>query len=83
MKYVEISADQHRKGFRLSPQCRPDVGEACEVSGPNSDDDEGYVFAGTKLLWADDTFCLYGNVGFYPVLNKWEHVIFRPLTSAT
>lgn len=67
------------KGLRVEPQYRPTVGDACLVSGPNEDNDDGYVWSETVLLWSNGLFVLYGREGFWPVLHKWEHVLFRPL----
>lgn len=58
---------------------RPDVGERCLMSGPNMDDDDGYIFHETEVLWKDDKFVLYGNKGMWPILNKWDHIIAKPL----
>ncbi len=65
------------KGLRRLPPYRPAVGTQCEVSGPNCDNDEGYTWSDTTVLWSDDTFVLYGRQGYWPVLNKWEHCLFR------
>jgi hypothetical protein len=67
------------KGLRVEPKYIPQVGEQCLVSGPNEDNDSGYVYGETTVLWLDDTFVLYGKKGFWPVLNKLEHVLFKPL----
>lgn len=58
---------------------RPVAGTRCLLSGPNEDNEQGYVFGETTILWRNDTFVLYGNAGCWPVLNKWEHVIAKPL----
>ena len=68
------------KGLRRLPPYRPAAGARCLVSGPNCDDDSGYVFGETTILWSNDVFVLYGNEGFWPVLHKWEHCLFRPLS---
>lgn len=56
---------------------RPPAGTRCLLSGPNEDDENGYVFSETTILWCDETFVLYGNPGFWPQLYKWDHVIAR------
>ena len=61
---------------------RPEAGVRCLLSGPNEDDDSGYVFGETTILWRDDTFVLYGTPGYWPVLHKWDHVIAKPLGTA-
>lgn len=60
---------------------RPDAGTRCLLSGPNEDDNTGYVFHETTILWRNDTFVLYGIEGYWPVLNKWDHVRVKPLES--
>jgi hypothetical protein len=57
----------------------PKVGEVCLISPPNCDDENGYVYVSFKVLWKDDIFILYGNEGFYPNLNKLEHVSIKEL----
>lgn len=61
---------------------RPPAGTRCLISGPNEDDESGYVFGETVVLWQDETFVLYGDKGFWPVLRKWEHIIAKPLCVA-
>lgn len=53
----------------------PEVGEKVLISGPNSKD-----YIETEVLWFDETFILYGKKGFWPCLNKREHVAIKPLT---
>lgn len=64
------------KGFEKT--FRPKSGRAL-VSGPHMDNMEGYVFLEYDILWANDTFVLYGNEGFWPNLARWEHVIAKPM----
>jgi hypothetical protein len=71
------------KGLRVEPKYFPKVGEVCLVSGPNEDNDQGYVWGETTLLWSNDIFVLYGRDGFWPVLHKWEHVLFKPRENTT
>lgn len=61
---------------------RPKIGERCLVSPPNCDDDNGYVFQEYNILWSNDIFVLYGNDGYYPNMDKWEHIIAKPLSAA-
>jgi hypothetical protein len=61
---------------------RPEAGTRCLVSGPNCDNDDGYIFTEFDILWRNDTFVLYGNTNCYPNLNRWEQVIAKPLPSA-
>lgn len=58
---------------------RPTAGARCLISGPNCDDDSGYVFFEGDILWCDEVFVLYGNDGKWPVLNKWDHVLMKPM----
>lgn len=60
---------------------RPRVGERCLISGPNCDDDDGYVFGEFEVLWKDDVFLLYGKDGCWPNLSKWDLVIAKPLST--
>lgn len=60
---------------------RPEAGTRCLISGPNCDDENGYMFGEFEVIWGDDTFVLYGNDGFWPNLHKWDHVIAKPLKS--
>jgi len=57
---------------------RPDVGERCLISGPNMDDEDGYVFYETEILWKNETFVLHGNPGRWPNLNMWQQIIAKP-----
>lgn len=68
------------KGLRRLPPYRPVPGTRCEESGPHCDDDNGYTWKPTTILWSNDIFVLYGNEGYWPVLHKWEHCLFRPLS---
>lgn len=65
------------KGLRVEPKYLPEIGEVCLASGPNEDDDSGYVWGEVTLHWRDDVFCLYGVPGCWPVLHKLEHVLFK------
>ncbi len=56
----------------------PKAGEKCLISGPNCDDENGYVYGLFEVLWINGTFILYGNKGFWPNLNKIEHISIRP-----
>ena len=52
----------------------PSVGERVFISGPNHDNDEGYIYGLVEVYWMNDTFILYGNEGYHPNLHKIEHV---------
>ena len=65
----------------LNSKYRPEVGEACLISGPNCDNEDGYVFGEMELLWKDETFVLYGSPGCWPNLTKWELIIAKPLNT--
>ncbi|MBY3162077.1 hypothetical protein HFO65_15695 [Rhizobium laguerreae] len=67
------------KGLRVEPKYLPEVGTRCLVSGPNCDDDNGYVWSETTVLWINHIFVLYGSEGYWPNLEKLEHVLFKPL----
>ena len=58
---------------------RPAAGTVCLLSGPNCDDGERYVFAEMTILWSNANFVLYGRDGCWPNLNKWDHVLCKPL----
>jgi len=64
----------------LNSTYRPEAGTVCLISGPNCDNDEGYVFSEFTVLWSNDIFVLYGNEGFWPNLYKWDHVIAKEIT---
>ena len=54
---------------------RPEAGTICLISGPNCDDDSGYLFDKFTLLWRNDIFVLYGNESCWPNLHKWDHIL--------
>ena len=58
---------------------RPEAGTVCLFSGPNCDDADGYTFVQVEILWRDDIFVLAGVKGCWPTLNKWDHVLAKPL----
>jgi hypothetical protein len=58
---------------------RPEAGSMCLISPPNCDDGNGYVFMEAEVLWTDDTFLIYRKPGCYPCVNKWVHVICKPM----
>jgi hypothetical protein len=53
--------------------------EVVLISGPNCDNEQGYVYGEYKILWQDDIFILYGSEGNWPNLNKKEHVKIKKL----
>ncbi len=57
----------------------PKVGETCLFSGPNCDDENGFVYVSVEVLFADETFIITRTPGCWPVVNKWEHVRCKPL----
>lgn len=79
-EWREVEIAHLLKGRRRSPAYFPTTGETCEVSGPNQDDDNGYTWGATVVLWQNDIFVLYGRKGFWPILHKHEHVLFRPVS---
>lgn len=79
MQEVPNLSGHHTKGANSA--YRPAIGETCLVSGPNCDDANGYVFAEMDILWASEIFVLYGRAGYWPNLNRWEHVWCKPLTA--
>lgn len=81
-EWREVQTTHLLKGYRRSPAYFPATGEVCEVSGPNCDNADGYTWGETTVLWQNEVFVLYGSEGFWPVLHKHEHVMFRPLTAA-
>lgn len=58
---------------------RPTPGTLCLISGPNCDDENGYVYGEFTILWCNDIFVLYGNDGKWPNLEKWDHISVKPL----
>jgi len=78
-EWREIEYNHALKGRRVNPAYFPSTGEVCEISGPNCDDDKGYTWGETTVLWQNEMFVLYGKDGYWPVLHKHEHVLFRPL----
>jgi hypothetical protein len=81
-EWREIEYNHSLKGRRLNPAYFPSTGEVCEISGPNCDDDKGYTWGETTVLWQNEMFVLYGKDGYWPVLHKHEHVLFRPLPAS-
>ena len=57
---------------------RPDVGTTCLISGPNHDNETGYVFSEMEILWRDDTFVVCRIPGCWPVVWKWDHICCKP-----
>ena len=58
----------------------PKAGQKCLFSGPNCDDENGYVFIEVEVLWSDDTFVITRIPGCWPIVNKWEHIICKDVT---
>jgi len=58
---------------------RPEAGTTCLISPPHCDDDSGYVFGEYDILWKDDLFVLYRKEGCWPNIEKWDHLIAKPL----
>ena len=58
---------------------RPKAGDACLISGPHMDNDDGFVFGEFKVLWCDSIFLCYQKVNCWPVVGKWEHVIAKQI----
>ena len=69
------------RGKGANSTYRPEAGTLCLVSGPNCDDYDGYTFGQMDILWRDDIFVLYRTEGCWPVLNKWDHVLCKPIES--
>lgn len=72
-----IEVLSYRKGAACS--YRPTPGAVCEISGPNCDNDQGYVYQQGEVLWTDATFIVWRVPGCWPIVNKWEHIRSRPL----
>ncbi|MEJ5019266.1 MazG-like family protein [Ochrobactrum vermis] len=81
-EWREIEISHALKGRRVNPAYSPAIGEVCEISGPNCDDDKGYTWGETTVLWQNEMFVLYGKAGYWPVLHKHEYVLFRPLPAS-
>ncbi len=58
---------------------RPPAGTTCEISGPNQDDDSGYRYIAATVCWVDENFIVWQVQDCWPNVNKWEHVLCRPL----
>ena len=58
---------------------RPQAGTVCMASLPHEDDENGYVFFRTTILWRDDVFFCARRGENWPDVFKWEHVICKPL----
>lgn len=69
------------KGLRdvYPPNFSPQLDELILYSGPNMDDDNGYVWCETYFRWENDNFILTQNKGCWPALNRREHCILRPI----
>jgi hypothetical protein len=76
---VDVPQRLHLKGCRTGRQFRPCVGQECEVSGPNCDNDDGYTWSKTTILRVDDDCVTYGSEGFHKQTHQWNHVIFRKI----
>lgn len=59
-------------------QYRPPAGTTCLISGPNCDE-HGYTYEEYTILWQDATFVLYGTPGCCPNLERWDHILYKPL----
>ena len=57
----------------------PKAGETCLFSGPNCDDENGFVYLEVEVLWADETFIITRIPGCWPIVNKWEHIRCKPV----
>ncbi len=53
------------------------TGELVLISGPNCDNEQGYVYGEYTILWQDENFILYGSEGNWPNLNKKDHVSIK------
>lgn len=62
------------KGFN---NYKGETGELVLISGPNCDNEQGYVYGEYTILWQDKNFILYGSEGNWPNLNKKEHVSIK------
>ena len=58
---------------------RPKAGTRCLFSGPNMDDDNGYVFMEVEIMWEDGEFVVTQKDGCWPSVHKWDLVIAKPL----
>lgn len=58
---------------------RPETGQECLISGPHCDNADGYTWLRMRVVWQDEIFVLCKVDGCWPVLNKWEHVLAKPL----
>lgn len=61
---------------------RPEAGTSCLMSGPNCDNYDGYTYLEVEILWRDETFVVYRVGGCWPVVNKWDHVLAKPLEAS-
>lgn len=73
-----ISAQAHLKGLRRDPKYYPAIGEVCQMSGPNCDDDTGYTWLTVEVLWRDDLFIVTRVKDCWPRVYKLDLVLFEP-----
>ena len=59
----------------------PTAGETCLFSGPNCDDENGFVYILVEVLWTDETFIITRIPGCWPGVNKWEHIRCRAVAA--
>lgn len=58
---------------------RPSAGSVALISGPNCDDENGYLYLEAEILWVDDLFIVYRRPGYWPIVNKWCHIRVKPV----
>ena len=57
---------------------RPQPGTSFLISAEHEDNDDGYVFHETKMLWYDAMFCVTQVDNCWPCVHKWDHIICKP-----
>ena len=61
---------------------RPDAGTVCLMSAEHEDNDEGYVYHESRILWRDDMFCVSQmRSNCWPVVHKWDHILCKPISA--
>lgn len=58
---------------------RPAAGTIVLASLPHEDDENGYRYFETKILWSDCVFVAVQRGDNWPDVFKWDHIICKPV----